>query len=119
MKCNLCIEKEKTWSSKNSPIECAFDNKSKIFSSDNWNCWTLDFFRDYLIENETSIWNNDSNWWIIPYHIENEKNEDIWFIFLEWYKSRWNTEKIIDLNKVNSKWISLSKLEKIILYLKK
>jgi len=117
MKCNLCIEKEKNWDKSNSPIECAFDNKQKTFSSNNWNCWTLEKLRDYFLDTDITIWNQDQNAGLIPYEIEEKGNYEIGYLFLEWYKSRWETEKLLICNSPKEK-VKLEYIEKIILTLK-
>lgn len=86
MKCIYCREKEIDWGEWNSKIKCAFE--SWIFSEDNWNCWMMDKLRDLAEEN--SIWSDDMNAWIVSKEWE--------FIYLEWYKSRWTTDKCIDMN---------------------
>lgn len=108
MKCNFCIEKEKKWWKWNGEIECAFINWE--FNENNWNCWTLDFLREKVENN--SYWNEDIKAWIMPYFIKNKKYDDIWYIYLEWYKSRWTTDKCIDMNTL--KPLTLYKALKII-----
>ena len=107
-KCKYCLEKEKTWDKWNSPIECAFEKW--FFSENNWNCWSMDFLREKVEDN--SVYNEDTYAWIIPYNIQNKDNEDIWFIYLEWYKSRWRTDKCIDME--TQKPIKLEKVYKVI-----
>ena len=81
MKCKECIIKEVEWDKDNDPIICAFENW--YFSSDNWNCWIMDILRDKV----EWIYNDDTSAWLLPF-------KD-WFIYLEWYKSRWTTDKLI------------------------
>jgi hypothetical protein len=85
MKCNHCIEKQKNWNEWNSDIQCAFENW--VFSWNNWNCWTMDYLREKAEESE--IWSDDMFAWLIANEWE--------FIYLEWYKSRWGTDKCIDM----------------------
>jgi len=81
MKCKECIIKEKDLDLGNSPILCAFETWR--FSIDNWNCWTMDILREQV----EWIWNDDNNAWLIPI-------ED-WYLYLQWYKSRWATDKLM------------------------
>lgn len=113
MKCKYCKEKEKLWWKNNDTIKCAFENWED-FNEDNWNCWLLDYFREYL--NDNYIWNNDQYAWLIPYEVKNKDNYDFWYIYLEWYKSRWKTEKCIDME--NNKSLTLSKAYLIVEELK-
>lgn len=109
MKCKLCIEKEKTWNKENSEIECAFENW--VFSEKNWNCWTMVLLREKAENN--SLWVNDTNAWLIPYHFDTEVwYEESWFIYLEWYKSRGKTDKCIDMETL--KPVNLELIEKIL-----
>lgn len=90
--CKFCKQKTKTWSKDNSPIKCAFSqmdmNGKQRFSSDNWNCWAMDFFRGLAEKN--AIWSDDNYWWLIAYEWQ--------FYYLWWYKSRWATDEFLEIN---------------------
>ena len=96
MKCINCIEKEKTWSKDNDPIECAF--KSWVFSPDNWMCGTMDKLRDIAEKNE--VYNDDMYAWLVPYEYWDPYWSDNYlfgYIYLEWYKSRGKTDRCINM----------------------
>ena len=109
MKCKYCIEKEKTWSEDNSPIECAFEEWQFNWNN-NWNCWTMDYLRE--IAENNSIWNEDQNAWLIPYTYETERSFETWYIYLEWYKTRCSTDKCIDMENIED--LTLEKAYNII-----
>lgn len=94
--CKYCIEKQKTWSKWNDPIECAFI--TWVFSDNNWNCWLMDILRDKAGKNE--VWNDDMYAWVVPYEIWQLYTESYvsWYLYLEWYKSRWKTDKCINMD---------------------
>jgi len=106
MKCIHCIEKEKTWSKWNDPIECAFE--TGIFSSDNWNCWTMDILRDKAQQNE--IYNDDMYAWLIAYEVWEPFYEwyEFWYLYLEWYKSRGRTDKCINMDTLQPLTLELA-----------
>lgn len=95
-KCKYCIEKEKNWSKWSDPIECAFENW--VFSSDNWNCWTMDYLRSMAERNE--VWNEDMYASVIPLSFPYDTNEYWGYLYLEWYKSRWRTDKCVDMEEM-------------------
>ena len=100
MKCKHCIEKEKEWGKDNSEIQCAFE--SWTFSDHNWNCGTMDFLRDY-VENDY-MRNNDQYAGVFPYETDSEE----WFLYLEWYKSRWETDKCYDMKRIEPLTLELA-----------
>lgn len=111
MKCIHCIEKEKTWSKWNDPIECAFE--SGVFSENNWNCWTMDILRDMAQKNE--VYNDDMYAWLIAYEfIDYEKSNEywevslIWYLYLEWYKQRGKTDRCINMETLQPLTLELA-----------
>jgi len=103
MKCKFCKRKEKTWDKSNSPIQCAFEKW--IFNENNFNCGTMDFFREVV--EECYVWNDDLFAWIV--------SNKWWFLYLEWYKSRWKTDKCIDMRNISD--LTLQEAYNIINYL--
>jgi len=111
-KCKRCLEKEKEWSKEHDPIQCAFDNKENIFNTENWNCWTMDVLREKAMDSE--IWNQDQYASLIPYEIQlDDWSYIISYLYLEWYKSRGRTEKLLNMEK-DWKIPTLEEIEKII-----
>jgi hypothetical protein len=80
MKCQACKERVKDWNGSDS--ECAF--KSTIFSSDNWNCATMNALR--RIVEDAGICNEDQYAVLLPVFECGE------FLVLSWYKHRGATE---------------------------
>lgn len=101
MKCKRCLKKKKEWSSTSSPIKCAFENW--YFSSNNWNCWTMDILREKAEENR--VHNDDRNASLIPY--------EYWYLYLEWYKDRGATDRLIDMDNVGEE-VTLELINEII-----
>ena len=78
--CPECKKRGKTW--RGSDPRCAF--QSETFSSDNYQCATMNILRD-LCE-ESRIWNEDSHCAAIPFGVNG------FFLVLSWYKSRGRTD---------------------------
>ncbi len=76
MPCPACVERGKTW--KGDDPKCGFTDGIRVFTTDNWNCATLNSLRDvayvtHAMENKIGV---------VPHH------EEGGFILLFWYKSR-------------------------------
>lgn len=94
--CKYCQEKMKTWSKWNDPIQCAFT--TGVFTENNWNCWLMDILRDKAEKSE--VYNDDMYAWLVPYEYWDPYwSNNYWFgyLYLEWYKSRWKTDKCINM----------------------
>ena len=79
--CKKCEDRAKTWNG--SAPNCAFDERG-VFSSDNWNCATMNELRKIAEEREQ--WNEDQYIAAIPIIGEGT------FVVLSWYKHRGRTE---------------------------
>lgn len=90
--CPYCLAKRKLWGEHSSPIKCAFNWEKSSFSSDNWNCWLLDILREEAEQNYTY---NDDMYGSVIAMSDHPKVE---FVYLEWYKSRGTTDKLVDMN---------------------
>lgn len=92
MVCKLCIERGKTW--EGDDPKCAFE--SKVFSSDNWNCATMNKLRAISEEYERS-WRDDLSCGSIGYvPMDNDFAPDDFdtyggYIVMMWYKERGRT----------------------------
>lgn len=80
MSCPRCKARGKTW--EGADPNCAFEDGE--FSSDNWNCATMNKLRD-LCGDEITVWNEDCNACIL-------KTDECGYVLLSWYKQRGRTE---------------------------
>lgn len=94
MTCKLCNERGKTWSGDDP--KCAF--KDNLFTTDNWNCATMNELRRISDEIETKMRNDMScaSVGIVP--LDNDyldymeyENVDSGYIVMTWYKERGRT----------------------------
>ena len=95
------------------PIKCAFKNSK--FSSDNWNCETMNRLRDLVIDDYDGekgegkcLWNEDQKCGIyaIP-----ETGE---FLVLSWYKRRGRTDGAWIVNESEVRNLTLKDAKEII-----
>lgn len=87
--CKLCRTRGQTWVG--DPPRCAFALDGK-FSSDNWNCATMNELRELALP--TQIWSNNESCGVVPF-------ED-GFIVMTWYKRRGQTGNAIVMLNDNS-----------------
>ena len=78
-------------------IRCAFSNG--IFSSDNWNCATMNKLRK-IAKEESLFWRNDEigSIGVVPVDLD----EFVGFLVMIWYKERGQIEQAILLSSENS-----------------
>lgn len=85
--CRMCLERGKTWTG-DDPC-CAF-NEFGAFSSDNWNCATMNALRQRSRDLGTHFRDDNAAGSIgyVPY----ETDDDQGYIVMTWYKDRGNTQ---------------------------
>ena len=88
MSCKECVKRGKTWEGSNP--KCAFGEK--VFTSNNWNCATMNLLRDKVEEFFT--YRNDMRSASIGIiNIPESEKEDIQqgYLIMTWYKERGQT----------------------------
>lgn len=88
--CKLCEEQAEYWENKVSKPECAFTNG--VFSSENWNCGTMNALRQRSYELETDFRDDMAAASIgyVPYD-DFHDDELGGYIVMTWYKNRGRT----------------------------
>ena len=101
--CKKCFVRGKTWNG-DDPI-CAFDEKGKLTSKNNWNCATLSELREAILEvsNYSPYFDFNESFNGFDISITYRRYEDSHRamiildgtpVYLAWYKSRGSTEYI-------------------------
>ena len=88
MTCKECKELHKT----GFESECAFEGGA--FSSDNWNCWTLNKLREKYWQFDNIVESLDDYATLIPFDIDDNSWYYNGFVYMKWYKSRWRTDQL-------------------------
>jgi hypothetical protein len=93
------------------PISCAFEYSSHRdeFWEENWNCQTMVALRDLLEEAGVKLWDNDTNYAILPIPESNLKGVQRGALVLSWYKRRGTTSHafVIDPEEALPKLLTL------------
>jgi hypothetical protein len=100
--CKLCEDRGKTWQGSNP--KCAF--KQGTFSTDNWNCATMNKLRD--ICEDHMVGNEDQNAALLS-GVESDH------IVLTWYKNRGRTEGAYMFYDGKPKKLTIKEAEKLLI----
>ena len=116
MKCPAC-KKRGTPEHFGSPVKCAFENKNKTFSSDNWQCATMNRLRVFSEEHGTHIYGNDESISILG--IPEGVGQGFGFLVMTWYKNRGQTGNAVVMSTDNPVYpLTLGLAQELINYYK-